>query len=106
MLLLDALRQSGTSDSALPEQKSLCQLLYHKIKSTDTSITDFTKDNRETRILATALDMYNPGDIFDSIFADSAKHSLAKVIVDYSPNYTHDPAVHFATDSHSDEVSS
>ena len=103
MLLLDALRQSGTSDSALPEQKSLCQLLYHKIKSTDMSIADFTTDNKEARILATALDMYSPGDIFASTFADSAKCSLAKVIA-YSPNYTHDPTDHFPSDSDSDEV--
>ena len=105
MVLLDALCQSGTSASALPEQKSLCQLLYHKIKSTDMSITDFITDNKETRVLATALDMYIPSDILVSIFAESAKHSLAKVIVGYSPNYTHDPAVHFASDSDSDEVS-
>ncbi|KAL3145376.1 hypothetical protein ABBQ38_001626 [Trebouxia sp. C0009 RCD-2024] len=102
MLLLDALCQSGTSNTALPEQKFLCQLLYHKIKSTGMSITEFTADNKEARILATALDMYKPGDIFASTFADSAKHALAKVIADYSPSYTHDPAVHFASDSDSD----
>ena len=104
MLLLDALCQSGTSDSALSEHKSLCQLLYHKIKSTDMSITDFIADSKEARILATALDTYNPGDMFASTFADSAKYSLAKVIVDYSLNCTHDPAVHFTSDSDSDEV--
>ena len=104
MLLLDALCQSGTSVSALPEQTSMCQLLYHKIKSTDMSITDVTANSKEARILATALDTYNPGDMFASTFADSAKYSLAKVIVDYLPNYTHDPAVHFASDSDSDEV--
>ncbi len=103
--LLDALCQSGNSGSALPEQKSLCWLLFHKIKSTDMSITDFTADDKEARIPATALDMYNPGDMFASTFAESAKHALVKVIVDYSPNYTHDPAVHFASDSDSDEVS-
>ncbi|KAL0031814.1 hypothetical protein WJX79_008818 [Trebouxia sp. C0005] len=37
------------------------------------------------------------------MFTESAKHSLAKVIVGYSPNYTHDPAVHFASDSDSEE---
>lgn len=105
MLLLDALRQSGNSDSALPEQKSLCQLLYHKIKSTDMSITDFTTDNKETRVLATALDMYTPSDTLASILTESAKHSLAKVIVGYCPNYTHDPSVHFVSDSDSDEAS-
>lgn len=104
MLLLDALCQSGTSALALPEQKSLCQLLYHKIKSTGMSITDFIMDNKETRVLATALDMYTPSDMFASMFTESAKHSLAKVIVGYSPNYTHDPAVHFASDSDSEEV--
>lgn len=88
MLLLDALRQSGNSDSALPEHRSLCQLLYHKIKSTDMSLVDFATDNKETQVLAIALDMYSPGDILASIFADTAKHSLAKVIVGYSPNYT------------------
>lgn len=105
ILLQDALRQSGTSDSALPEQKSFCQLLYHKIKRTDMDITDFITDNKETRVLATALDMYRPSDILNSIFAESVKHSLAKVIVEYSPTYTHDPAVHFASESDSDEVS-
>lgn len=101
MFFLDALRQSG--NSALPEQKFLCQLIYHKIKSTDMSITDFTTDNKETRVLATALDMYTPSDTLASILTESAKHSLAKVIIGYCPNYTHDPSVHF--DSDSDETS-
>lgn len=104
MLLLDALYQSGSSVSALPEQKALCQLLYHKIKSMDMSIADFVSDGKEARILSTALDMCTPSDTLTSIFAESAKHALAKVIVRYSPKYTHDPAIHFASDSDSDEV--
>ncbi len=103
MLLLDVLHQRCTSDSTPPEQKSLCQLLYDKIASKDMMLMDFYRDEEETRALAAALDMYKPGDILSSIFADDAKLFLAKVIDGYHPNYTHDPNIYFASDSDSED---
>ena len=88
--LLAALHQFGTSSSSAPQQKLLCWFIYHKLKVFRLTIRDFLQDTKESRTLAAALDHFTTGDIHSSVYADSAKYALEKVL-HHSPRYIEDP---------------